>query len=167
MLQSLRVLLGARLGTGQPQAMPTGGAREEVQQQLVLAQHALLAVLDQRVEDAVALANDSEYGLNAAVWTGDIPLGEALAARLRCGTVNVNEAYAATWASVDSPMGGMKGSGMGRRHGIEGIMKYTESQTVATQRLLPVAPPPGLDVGWYARIMTAALTLLRRIPGLG
>ena len=121
----------------------------------------------ERVEDAVALANDSEYGLNAAVWTGDIPLGEALAARLRCGTVNVNEAYAATWASVDSPMGGMKGSGMGRRHGIEGIMKYTESQTVATQRLLPGAPPPGLDVGWYARIMTAALTLLRRIPGLG
>ncbi len=121
----------------------------------------------ERLDDAVALANDSAYGLNASVWTDNIPLGEALAARLRCGTVNVNEAYAATWASVDAPMGGMKGSGLGRRHGIEGIMKYTESQTVATQRLLPVGPHPALEVGRYARIMTAALTLLRRIPGLG
>ena len=51
------------------------------------------------------------------------------------GTVNVNEGYARAYGSVDAPMGGMKDSGLGRRHGSEGILKYTEAQTVAQQRL--------------------------------
>ena len=59
--------------------------------------------------------------------------------------MNVNEAYAAAWASVDSPMGGFKESGLGRRHGAEGILRYTEAQTIAIQRGLPLAPPPGVS----------------------
>ena len=53
--------------------------------------------------------------------------------------MNVNEGYIAAWGSVDAPMGGMKDSGLGRRHGAEGIRKYTESQTVAVQRVMPIA----------------------------
>ncbi len=49
------------------------------------------------------------------------------------GTVNINEAYTAAWGSVDAPMGGRKDSGTGRRHGAEGLLKFTESQTIAVQ----------------------------------
>ncbi|KAB1198648.1 MULTISPECIES: succinic semialdehyde dehydrogenase [Haloferax] len=93
------------------------------------------------VSEAIDRANDSAYGLNASVWTARPQRGEQVAARLDAGTVNVNEAYAAAWASIDAPMGGMKDSGVGRRHGRHGLLKYTESQTVATQRLGLLSPP--------------------------
>ncbi len=118
------------------------------------------------VDEAVEKANDSPYGLNFSVWTGDEARGKKLATRLEAGTVNVNEAYAVAWGSTDAPMGGFKDSGVGRRHGAHGIQKYTESQTVAVQRLLPAAPPPGMGAERYARIATAALKVLSRLPGL-
>jgi hypothetical protein len=61
----------------------------------------------------------------------------------------------------------MKESGLRARHGAEGIMKFTESQTVAIQRVLPVAPLPGMDVGVYARWMTKLLRLVRKTRVLG
>lgn len=117
-------------------------------------------------EEAIAKANDSRFGLNFSVWTSDRERGRRVAARLQAGTVNVNEAYAAAWASVDAPMGGMKDSGVGRRHGEHGITKYTESQTIATERVLPVGAPPWIRADRYARVMTAGLKVLRRIPGV-
>jgi succinate-semialdehyde dehydrogenase / glutarate-semialdehyde dehydrogenase len=63
-------------------------------------------------------------------------------------------------------MGGMKDSGVGRRHGREGILKYTESQTVAVQRGLPIGPLPGLPLDRYATVMTAGLKVLKRTPFL-
>ena len=116
-------------------------------------------------DEVVARANDSDYGLNFSLWTRDAKRGHELATRLRAGTVNVNEGYAAAWASVDAPMGGMKASGLGRRHGAAGILKYTESQTVAVQRLLPIAPPRGVPQGLWAKAMTLSLRILKRLPG--
>jgi succinate-semialdehyde dehydrogenase/glutarate-semialdehyde dehydrogenase len=116
-------------------------------------------------EAAVELANDSEYGLNASVWTEDEERGRELARRIEAGTVNVNEAYAATYGSVDAPMGGVKDSGIGRRHGEEGFYKYTESKTVATQRVDAFAEP-AIPFGVYARLISGALKLWRRVPGL-
>ncbi|HEX4966542.1 MAG TPA: succinic semialdehyde dehydrogenase [Thermoanaerobaculia bacterium] len=118
------------------------------------------------VHDAIERANASRYGLNASVWTRDADLGHRVAARLQCGTVNVNEAYAAAWASVDAPMGGFKDSGLGRRHGAEGILKYTESQTIAIQRGLPLASPAGVPDDVFSRAMSLTLKVLRRVPGL-
>ncbi len=118
------------------------------------------------IDEAVARANDSVYGLNASLWTKDTRAGRKIAARLQAGTVNINEAYAAAWGSLDAPMGGFKESGLGRRHGAEGITKYTDAQTVAVQHLLPIAPFGGLAVDRWARLMTRALRLLRHLPGL-
>jgi succinate-semialdehyde dehydrogenase / glutarate-semialdehyde dehydrogenase len=117
-------------------------------------------------QEAIEKANDSVYGLNFAVWTDDPARGRRVAAQLQAGTVNVNGAYAAAWASVDAPMGGMKDSGLGRRHGEHGILKYTESQTIATERLLPVGAPNGVRADVYARMMTTGLRMLRRLPGV-
>ena len=55
------------------------------------------------------------YGLNASIWTRDTAARRRSSRkRIRAGSVNINEAYAATWGSVDAPFGGMKESGMGR-----------------------------------------------------
>ena len=117
--------------------------------------------------EAVEQANASRYGLSASIWTRDTRRGAMLACQIRAGSVNVNEAYAATWGSVDSPIGGMKESGLRSRHGAEGILKFTESQTVAVQRVLPIAPLPGMDAGTYARWMTRLVRLVRRTRILG
>ncbi|MER6530820.1 succinic semialdehyde dehydrogenase [Streptomyces sp. NPDC001508] len=114
-------------------------------------------------DEAIEHANSTPYGLNSSVWTKDGRRGRAVAARLRTGTVNVNEAYASAYGSVQSPMGGMKDSGLGRRHGSEGILKYTEAQTVAQQRLLPMAPALGMDDEKYARFMSGSLRLMKAL----
>src|SRR5262249_34709786 len=65
------------------------------------------------------LANARPDGLNASVWTWGVARGRRIAARMPAGAVNVKEGYAAMYASVDVPMGGMGESGLGRRHGVE------------------------------------------------
>ncbi|HWI42145.1 MAG TPA: succinic semialdehyde dehydrogenase [Nocardioides sp.] len=113
--------------------------------------------------DAVARANDGDYGLNASIWTRDGARGRAVARQVKCGTVNVNEAFGATFASVDAPMGGMRESGMGRRQGAEGIHRYTESQSVATQRGLRLAASFGMSDQTYAKVMTLSLRVMDKL----
>jgi succinate-semialdehyde dehydrogenase/glutarate-semialdehyde dehydrogenase len=117
------------------------------------------------VDEVVAEVNDTAYGLNASVWTRRPAFGRTLAQRLQCGTVNVNEAYAATWSSA-APMGGFKESGVGRRHGTQGLLKYTETQTVAVQRLLAIDTPPFLNHRQYAAVMLRAVKALKYLPGV-
>ncbi len=113
--------------------------------------------------EAIARANDSDYGLNASVWTGDPVRGRRVARQVRCGTVNVNEAYGATFGSIDAPMGGMKSSGLGRRQGPEGLLRFVESQAIGTQSLLPLAPAFGLSPQTFVSGLTGALRVLKAL----
>ncbi|HSS67867.1 MAG TPA: succinic semialdehyde dehydrogenase [Nocardioidaceae bacterium] len=113
--------------------------------------------------DAVVRANDGEYGLNASIWTRDAARGRAIAAQIRCGTVNVNEGYAPTFGSIDAPMGGMRQSGLGRRQGPDGIHRFTDVQAIATQRVLPIAPAFGMSDRVFATAMTGALRVLKAV----
>ncbi len=98
----------------------------------------------QRVEseqEAISLANDSPYGLNASVLTEDDDRGARIARQLGTGSVNVNEAYEATFGSTRAPMGGRGLSGLGRRNGDHGLTRFTEEQTIAIQRGIGLGTP--------------------------
>jgi succinate-semialdehyde dehydrogenase/glutarate-semialdehyde dehydrogenase len=117
------------------------------------------------VDEAVEKANDTEYGLNASVWAGSDAEGESIAARLHCGTVNVNEGYAFAWGSLSAPMGGMGLSGVGRRHGPEGLLKYTEAQTIATARVLNLDPPFGMPPTVWQKSLLPIVQTVMKLPG--
>jgi acyl-CoA reductase-like NAD-dependent aldehyde dehydrogenase len=85
------------------------------------------------VEEAIRLANDSPYGLQASVYTKDVEKGEAVARRIQAGAVVINDT-SANYVALEAPMGGWKASGMGVRHGAEGIRKYTKRQTILVTR---------------------------------
>jgi len=86
-------------------------------------------------DEAVRLANDSIYGLGASVFSRDTERGEAIARRLHTGAANVNDAMI-NYTVLELPMGGAKASGLGSRHGANGIRKYCSQQAiVVTQRL--------------------------------
>ena len=116
------------------------------------------------LDDAIARANDTRYGLNASVWTRDRRAGERVAARIHAGTVNVNDGYGAAFGSLDAPMGGMGDSGVGRRNGAEGLLKYTEVQTIAAQRVVPLRPTRAIPTGLWTKGLTIGLKALKRIP---
>ncbi|MFI2754278.1 succinic semialdehyde dehydrogenase [Cellulomonas sp. P22] len=98
-------------------------------------------------DEAVAAMNDSEYGLNASVWTRSSRRGAEIARRVRAGSVNVNEGYTAVWGSTGAPQGGRGQSGLGHRHGPEGLWQTTEQQTIAVQRgVHGVAGLPGIGL---------------------
>lgn len=114
-------------------------------------------------EEAIARANDTTYGLNASILTGDVRAGRAMARRLHSGSVNVNEGYAATWGSTASPVGGLGDSGLGRRHGEGGLLAFTESQTIATQRFLGFGPQLGLDPERWGQVLATAVGAMKHI----
>jgi acyl-CoA reductase-like NAD-dependent aldehyde dehydrogenase len=85
-------------------------------------------------EEGIRLANDSSYGLQASVWTKDVDRGEELARRIEAGVVCVNDAQV-NYTALNLPMGGWKASGLGTRHGAQGIRKYTKVQSLLVTKL--------------------------------
>ena len=79
-------------------------------------------------DEVVAAANDTEYGLAAYVFSGDIERGERVAARLKFGHVGLNTG---SGPAAHAPFGGMKQSGIGREGGVDGLLEFCETQVIA------------------------------------
>ncbi len=114
-------------------------------------------------DEAIARANEGSYGLSASIWSRNTTAAEQMATRVRSGSVNINDGAAAAAGSIEAGMGGMGDSGLGRRHGAEGIRKYTESQTVATQRLMPLGPPASMETAKFVEVGNLQMKVLRRL----
>lgn len=80
-------------------------------------------------DEAIALANDSDYGLAGAVWTQDISAAHQMARRIKSGVIGINTAMGADW---DVPIGGYKQSGIGRENGRDGLELYLHTKSVFT-----------------------------------
>jgi acyl-CoA reductase-like NAD-dependent aldehyde dehydrogenase len=93
-------------------------------------------------EDAVRMANDSEFGLAASIWTRDAKRGERLARRIHAGTVMVNDVISCFGIS-EAPHGGVKASGVGRTHGRFGLEEMVRVKYLDTDRL------PGMKKVWW------------------
>jgi acyl-CoA reductase-like NAD-dependent aldehyde dehydrogenase len=132
---------GARLvvgGSGMPDGLETGWyvrptLFSEATNDMRIAREEIfgpvLTVISYRDEDeALQIANDSEYGLAGSVFTADTDRGYGVAAGVRSGTFGVNEGYIMDPAA---PFGGVKNSGYGRELGTEGIDSYTVSQSIS------------------------------------
>ena len=104
-------------------------------------------------DEAVRLANDSPYGLQASVFTRDMDKGERIARRLQAGAVTINDAQV-NYTVFDAPMGGWKSSGIGVRHGPAGIRKYCKTQSIL---FMPLAPKRDVHMfpyrPWRSKLM--------------
>ena len=114
------------------------------------------------IDEAVELANDTEYGLNASV-VGPVKLAEKVANRLMAGSVNINEGYRASMASIDSPMGGMKQSGVGRRNGHYGLLRFTEARTVGIATGLLNFPSRAKQYNKMAPLMNSLAKVMKKL----
>jgi aldehyde dehydrogenase (NAD+)/succinate-semialdehyde dehydrogenase/glutarate-semialdehyde dehydrogenase len=114
------------------------------------------------VDEAVALANDTEYGLNASVWGGDLATACQVGKRLESGNVNVNDILATAFASKGTPSGGVKQSGVGARHGDQGLLKYTDVQNLAVLKKQVMGAKPGADYDKYVKGMLSGLKMMRK-----
>jgi succinate-semialdehyde dehydrogenase/glutarate-semialdehyde dehydrogenase len=115
-------------------------------------------------DQAVEMANDTEFGLHAVIWTADTRIGEQVAARIQAGTVEINDGIVATWGSADLLQGGMKASGMGRRNGEYGILRFTEPQSIVVQRLHGLHPPGSMGHELFTAVMTHSFKAMHLLP---
>jgi succinate-semialdehyde dehydrogenase/glutarate-semialdehyde dehydrogenase len=114
------------------------------------------------VDEAVALANDTDYGLNASVWGGDVATACQVGARIESGNVNINDILATAFASKGTPSGGVKKSGVGARHGDQGLLKYTDVQNLAVLKKQVMGARPGQDYDKYVKSMLSGLKMMRK-----
>ncbi len=117
------------------------------------------------VDEAIRLANDTEYGLAASIFTSNLKRGEQLATRINCGDVSINRTHV-SFGTPALPIGGQKDSGVGRRNGPEGLLRYVATQSVlidnqiAQKPDLRIADPLSLKVALILRKLRRWLPFL-------
>jgi succinate-semialdehyde dehydrogenase/glutarate-semialdehyde dehydrogenase len=107
-------------------------------------------------EEAIRLANDSEFGLTASVWTSDRARGRRVAEKIQAGSVCINEVLY-THGIGTTPWGGFKNSGRGRTHGREGLMELVQPQHIHTNHL------PILPNAWWMPYSSNAVATFRKM----
>ncbi len=119
-------------------------------------------------DEAIALANDSQYGLHASVWAGGSAPAMGIAHQLEAGSVAINSTLL-IYNAFDLPMGGVKLSGIGRRHAEQGILRYTQARSIVRS----FESGGGYDnmlgrirSNKAAAAILKAVRLWRRIPGI-
>lgn len=112
-------------------------------------------------DEAIAMANDSEYGLSSSLWTRDRRRADRLSRRIEAGSVSINNAVVATF-QMPVPMGGWKNSGLGSRFGgAQGVLKYCRQQSVVDERFALKSEPLWFPVvPSRSRMMSRAVRLL-------
>jgi acyl-CoA reductase-like NAD-dependent aldehyde dehydrogenase len=117
-------------------------------------------------DEAVRMANDTSYGLGAAVFTAGAADGERIARRVEAGTVAVNDLFPTNYSVLGLPMGGWKNSGIGYRHGAVGIRKFCRVESITVPRIRP----PKRELLWFpynARKRGAVRRLYRLLNARG
>ncbi len=115
------------------------------------------------LDEVVALANDTEYGLNASVWSGDLKAAAELGRRIESGNININDPLACSYASKATPSGGFKSSGVGVRHGDDGLLKYTEAQHVAVLKKQVLGSPVDKPFEEHVASTVKAMKMMRKM----
>ncbi|MEV0296939.1 succinic semialdehyde dehydrogenase [Nocardia sp. NPDC050710] len=113
-------------------------------------------------QEAIRLANDTEYGLNASVWSRDLARAQRIAGQLEAGNINVNDGFVTTYAAKATPSGGVKQSGVGNRHGDAGLLKYTDGVNIGVQKRQVLAALSSLPYQKQFQITLATLRFMRR-----
>ena len=112
-------------------------------------------------QEAILAANNSEYGLNASVLSGSARRGLRVAESLEAGSVNVNEGYRGSFSAVDAAMVGVNASGLGRRKGPEGLLRFVNPVTIARATGVLALPNTGVEVGRLERPMVLLARALK------
>ena len=112
------------------------------------------------LDEAIRMANDTDYGLNASV-VGPEREAMRVAEKLNAGSVNINEGFRASFASMESPMGGFKSSGQGRRNGPGGLLRFTEAKAIGVARGFMKLPSRAKDYNRMAPMMRIMLKRLK------
>ena len=113
--------------------------------------------------EAIDAANATEFGLNASVFSGSRRRARRIADLLDAGSVNINEGYRGSFGSADAPMGGMKKSGLGRRNGREGLLRFVDARTVSEATGLMTLPRTGHEFSRLAPLLVALARTLKAI----
>lgn len=115
------------------------------------------------IDEVVALANDTDYGLNASIWGADLKAAELVGRRIESGNININDPLACSYASKATPSGGFKNSGVGERHGDAGLLKYTDVQHVAVLKKQVLGAPADKPYEEHVASAVKGMRFMRKI----
>lgn len=113
--------------------------------------------------EAIRLANDTQYGLSASIYARDLQAAEELALKINSGDVSINRAQYAT-GTPSLPTGGQKNSGLGRRNGPEGLLKYTTPQSILVDNLIGAEESLIIATPFVITVLKILRTIRRYFP---